>query len=207
MRYSWPHAGDLLHVDSKKLGRIEGVGKRSGGPRRYTGIGWDDAHVAMDDATRLAYAEELPDEPGRRPRPSSEALYLAADAARTSDPTLAARYHRLMVAGDRCHSAALCSITAVLPTRIAASLRDGPLDGLRDVDRRANSVAAGRAICARPYAVSLAIRAARGSLRRPQELEGRDERVQTRLAARSKTAPVPRTAGITIAIASRVDNA
>jgi len=64
VRYCWPHAGDLVHLDTKKLGRIgAGGGKRFGGPKdRYRGIGWNYAHVAVDDATRLAYAEELPDE-------------------------------------------------------------------------------------------------------------------------------------------------
>jgi len=63
VRYCWPRAGDLIHLDTKKLGRIGGVGKRFGGPpARSPGIGWDYAHVAVDDATRLAYAEELPDE-------------------------------------------------------------------------------------------------------------------------------------------------
>ena len=64
VRYCWPHAGDLVHLDTKKLGRIgAGGGKRFGGPKdRYRGIGWNYAHVAVDDATRLAYAEELSDE-------------------------------------------------------------------------------------------------------------------------------------------------
>jgi transposase InsO family protein len=64
VRYCWPHAGDLVHLDTKRLGRIgAGGGKRFGGPKdRYRGIGWDYAHVAVDDATRLAYAEELGDE-------------------------------------------------------------------------------------------------------------------------------------------------
>ena len=64
VRYCWPHAGDLVHLDTKKLGRIGvGGGKRFGGRTdRYRGIGWDYAHVAVDDATRLAYAEELADE-------------------------------------------------------------------------------------------------------------------------------------------------
>ena len=63
-RYCWPHAGDLVHLDTKKLGRIgAGGGKRFGAPKdRHRGIGWDYAHVAVDDATRLAYAEELVDE-------------------------------------------------------------------------------------------------------------------------------------------------
>lgn len=64
VRYCWPHPGDLVHLDTKKLGRIgAGGGKRFAGPKdRYRGIGWDYAHVAVDDHTRLAYAEELPDE-------------------------------------------------------------------------------------------------------------------------------------------------
>lgn len=76
VRYCWPHAGDLVHLDTKRLGRIgPGGGKRFGGPQlkhRHEGIGWDYAHVAVDDATRLAYAEELADERGE-----SAAAFLA----------------------------------------------------------------------------------------------------------------------------------
>jgi transposase InsO family protein len=65
-RYEHEHPGDLIHLDTKKLGRIgAGGGKRFGGPRRrHRGIGWSCVFVAIDDATRLAYAEELPDECG-----------------------------------------------------------------------------------------------------------------------------------------------
>jgi transposase InsO family protein len=65
----------LIHVDVKKLGRIErGAGDRMTGRRRDTGrrtdaagvrrlqVGWDYVHVAIDDHSRLAYAEVLPDE-------------------------------------------------------------------------------------------------------------------------------------------------
>jgi transposase InsO family protein len=68
VRYCWPHAGDLLHLDTKKLGRIAPgggwhfVGRSS--KTRHRGAGWNCVHVAVDDATRLAYAEELPDELG-----------------------------------------------------------------------------------------------------------------------------------------------
>jgi transposase InsO family protein len=65
-RYEREHPGDLLHVDVKKLGRIpDGGGWRVHGRReevRGYGIGWDYVHVAIDDHTRLAYAEVLPDE-------------------------------------------------------------------------------------------------------------------------------------------------
>jgi transposase InsO family protein len=61
-RYEWPHAGDLLHVDLKRLGRIVGVGHRIHGDRRRRArqAGWEYLHVAIDDATRLTYAEVLP---------------------------------------------------------------------------------------------------------------------------------------------------
>jgi len=66
-RYTRQHPGELLHLDVKKLGRITGfyghriTGNRS---RRRRGAGWDFVHVAIDDASRLAYAEVLPNEHG-----------------------------------------------------------------------------------------------------------------------------------------------
>jgi transposase InsO family protein len=77
-RYERARPGELLHVDVKRLGRIQGgAGKRvgdgqrrwhrgsiktdaAGVPRRQTG--WECVHIAIDDATRLAYVEVLPDE-------------------------------------------------------------------------------------------------------------------------------------------------
>ena len=58
-RYVWPHVGDLLHIDLKRLGRIVGVGHRIHGDRRRRGrrVGYEYLHVAIDDATRLTYAE------------------------------------------------------------------------------------------------------------------------------------------------------
>ena len=76
-RYERSRPGELVHIDVKKLGRIEGgAGRRVGGrtpgryrPRRLDAsgsargtIGWEYAHVAVDDYSRLAYAEVLPDE-------------------------------------------------------------------------------------------------------------------------------------------------
>jgi transposase InsO family protein len=63
-RYEWPHPGDLLHVDVKKLGRIARVGHRITGDRRshVRGVGWEYVHVAIDDASRLVYVEVLGDE-------------------------------------------------------------------------------------------------------------------------------------------------
>ena len=67
IRYQRRAAGELLHIDSKKLGRIDGIGHRITGDRRRhraRGPGWEYLHVAIDDASRLAYTELLPDERG-----------------------------------------------------------------------------------------------------------------------------------------------
>jgi transposase InsO family protein len=65
VRYERARPGELVHLDTKMLGRIgPGGGHRMSGDRseRHRGIGWDRVHVAIDDHSRLAYAEELPDE-------------------------------------------------------------------------------------------------------------------------------------------------
>ena len=74
-RYERERPGELIHIDVKKLGRIQGgAGHRISGKRRYTGqridaegkvrcvVGWEFVHIAIDDATRLAYVEVLGDE-------------------------------------------------------------------------------------------------------------------------------------------------
>jgi hypothetical protein len=77
IRYERSRPGELVHVDVKKLGRIEGgVGKRWRGgirshytPRRRDAagvdrktVGWEFVHIAVDDYSRLAYAEVIKDE-------------------------------------------------------------------------------------------------------------------------------------------------
>jgi transposase InsO family protein len=63
-RYEHTRAGDLIHLDVKKLGRIERVGHRMNGDRttRTRGAGWEYVHVAVDDRTRVAYVEMHRDE-------------------------------------------------------------------------------------------------------------------------------------------------
>jgi transposase InsO family protein len=74
-RYERERPGELLHIDVKKLGRIQdGAGHRVTGRRRHPGdrtdadghrrrhTGWEYVHIAVDDCTRLAYAEVLADE-------------------------------------------------------------------------------------------------------------------------------------------------
>ena len=64
--YERPRPGELVHIDVKKLGRIGRPGHRVNADRstRSRGVGWEFVHVAVDDATRLAYVEVLDDERG-----------------------------------------------------------------------------------------------------------------------------------------------
>lgn len=64
VRYEREHPGELLHLDTKKLGRFWQVGKRvfGDGRQRNRRAGWHYLHVAIDDHSRLGYAEVLPSE-------------------------------------------------------------------------------------------------------------------------------------------------
>ena len=66
VRYERATPGELIHIDTKKLGRIDGIGHRITGERthRKRRLGWEHLHVAIDDCSRLAYTELLPAETG-----------------------------------------------------------------------------------------------------------------------------------------------
>ena len=66
MRYERAAPGELLHLDTKKLGRIEGIGHRITGRRQHRnrGIGWDMVHLAIDDHSRVSFALIKTDERG-----------------------------------------------------------------------------------------------------------------------------------------------
>jgi transposase InsO family protein len=62
-RYERETPGELLHLDIKKLGRFSAVGHRITGVKTFgKGGGWEYLHVAIDDHSRVAYAELLPNE-------------------------------------------------------------------------------------------------------------------------------------------------
>jgi transposase InsO family protein len=65
-RYEREHPGEMIHIDIKKLGRFEKVGHRITGDRtgqsNSRGVGWEFVHVAIDDASRVAFSQILPDE-------------------------------------------------------------------------------------------------------------------------------------------------
>ena len=67
-RYERAHPGELIHFDIKKLARIVRPGHRLTGDRQHDhvrGAGWEFLHIAIDDHSRLAFAQLLPDETAR----------------------------------------------------------------------------------------------------------------------------------------------
>jgi transposase InsO family protein len=70
LRYEREQPGELIHIDIKKLGRIDGIGHRITGDRTQQsnrrsvgrGLGWEYLHVAIDDRSRLAFTQLLPSE-------------------------------------------------------------------------------------------------------------------------------------------------
>jgi transposase InsO family protein len=78
-RYEREKPGELIHIDIKKLGRFERVGHRITGDRRQgnsRGAGWEYVHISIDDASRLAFSQILPDE-----RKTSAVAFLRAAVA------------------------------------------------------------------------------------------------------------------------------
>lgn len=105
-----------------------------------------------------------------------EAVFLAAEHARKVDPTLAARYHRLIVEGGKHHNSAVCTIAGVLVTRLAACWRNGERYNIRDTDGNEITAEEGRAICADQFKIPPGIRAARRSATTAKKLKARTGR-------------------------------
>lgn len=105
-RYERAHPGELLHIDIKKLGRIDGVGHRITGDRRGQsnrrargqGLGWEFVHVCIDDASRIAFVQVLPDE-----RKQSAVAFLKAAIAYYA--SLGIKVTRVMTDNGSCYKA------------------------------------------------------------------------------------------------------
>ncbi len=114
-----------------------------------------------------------------------EALFNAADRARKTDPTLAARYHRLVTQAGKHHNSALCTLAAVLVTRLAACWRNRMPYQLHDIDGQPITAAEGRTICVTRYQVTNADRARNRSQRAAQ----RQKQGTGRRSKESRSAP------------------
>ena len=79
-RYQRDKPGELIHIDIKKLGRFERPGHRVTGDRtgqsNSRGVGWEYVHVCIDDRSRVAFSQILPDE-----RKGSAVAFLKATVA------------------------------------------------------------------------------------------------------------------------------
>ncbi|MBH8372582.1 IS481 family transposase [Pseudomonas aeruginosa] len=98
VRYQFDHPGDLLHLDIKKLGRFHQPGHRVTGDRTQTsdGAGWEFVHVAIDDASRIAFSSLHPDE---RAQSACNALLQALRYYRS----LGITFTRLMTDNGACY--------------------------------------------------------------------------------------------------------
>ncbi len=98
VRYQRQHPGELLHFDIKKLGKIVRPSHRVTQDRRDSsrGAGWEYVHVCIDDASRLAFAQIMPDE-----RHQSAVLFLQRALAYFA--SLGIKAQRLMSDNGSCY--------------------------------------------------------------------------------------------------------
>jgi transposase InsO family protein len=103
-RYERERPGEMIHLDIKKLGRIDGIGHRITGDRkgqsnlraRGKGSGWEFVHVAIDDASRIAFAKMMTSE-----RKRSATAFLKA--ALTYYESLGIKVERVMTDNGSCY--------------------------------------------------------------------------------------------------------
>ena len=104
-RYERENPGELIHLDIKKLGRIGSIGHRitgryPGAVNRHHGIGWEFVHVCIDDASRIAFVQILPDQ-----RKESAVAFLQAAVANFAK--LGVRIERVMTDNGSCYRSKL----------------------------------------------------------------------------------------------------
>lgn len=103
-RYEREHPGELIHIDIKKLGKIDGIGHRITGDRRGQsnrrsrgeGLGWEFVHVCIDDASRVAFVQVMKDE-----KKNSAIAFLKAAVAYYA--TLGVKVQRVMTDNGSCY--------------------------------------------------------------------------------------------------------
>jgi transposase len=168
-------------VSGPGLGPIlaAGILGRLGDPSRFDSLRGVRAFTGLVPGLNQSGTSERHGPPTKAGDPGlRDALFNAADKARKVDPTIAARYHDLVVSKGKHHNSALCTIAATLATRIAGCWRNGNRYQLRDTDGREITPAEGRQICATRYAVTDADRAKVRSLRAAQRLKQRQHQPQ-----------------------------
>lgn len=154
VRYEYAEPGDMLHLDIKKLGRFHRPGHRVTADRTQNSrrAGWEFVHVALDDHSRVAFADIQPDESGRS---ACRALIAALRYYRT----LGITFRRLLTDNGACYKsrrfARLCQRLGLRPLRtkpytlqtngkaerfIQTALREWPMRGLMNHPASALSI-------------------------------------------------------------------
>ncbi len=99
-RYERQHPGEMIHIDIKKLGRFERIGHRITGDRKgqsnSRGVGWEFVHVCIDDASRIAFSQILPNE-------KKESAVAFLDAAHAYYASLGITLARVMTDNGACY--------------------------------------------------------------------------------------------------------
>jgi transposase InsO family protein len=102
IRYERKNPGELIHLDIKKLGRFDRIGHRITGDRtgqsNSRGIGWEYVHVCIDDASRIAFSQILPDE-------KADSAIRFLNAALAYYASLGVRVARVMTDNGSCYKA------------------------------------------------------------------------------------------------------
>jgi transposase len=170
-----------------------GILGRLGDPTRFTSLRAVRAFTGLVPSVDQSGTTDRHGRPTKAGDPGlREALFNAADKARKVDPTLAARYRDLIVAKGKHHNAALCTLAAVLATRLAGCWRNGTLYDLRDIDGRPITAEEGRHICATTYKVTQAERAKNTHQRTAQRLKtGRRSKGSPSAPATGPSTPQP----------------
>jgi transposase InsO family protein len=104
-RYERQEPGEMIHLDIKKLGRFERVGHRITGDRtgqsNSRGVGWEYVHVCIDDASRIAFCQIMPDE-------KQESAVAFLKAALAYYQSLGVTVTRVMSDNGSCYKAFAC---------------------------------------------------------------------------------------------------
>lgn len=187
-----------LEADPKQiLFSVPGVGKvlagqirgRLGDPNRFSNLASARSFsglVPHVDSSGLSESSRGPTKKGDACL--REALYLAAEHARRVDPTLAARYHRLMCDEGKHHCSALCNVAAVLLARMVTCLRNGTPYELRDLEGNLLTLQEGRAIVVQRFQIPQELRAARRLIHHDRKM-GRVHQVRSRRALQGVARP------------------
>lgn len=170
-------AGIVISAPGLGATLAAGILGRLGDPNRFANLAGVRAFTGLVPTVDQSGNADRHGPPTKAGDPNlREALFLVADQARRVDPTLAAKYHRLIVDEGKHHNSALCHIAPTLATRIAACWRNGEPYVLRDVDGAEITEADGRKICAERYTISPKTRQARRSLTTAKRHKQRTDR-------------------------------